>query len=146
MLYSLNGQWPANLPHRIRMPSGSTRTDNTTFTDEEIAAAGYVQVTDPPATTPDQILGWDGSDWVVEDKPAITPEQKWAEVRQIRDTLIAGIQWRVERWLSYERLGMAQVDNISELDAYIQALRDVPDQDDPFNIVWPTPPELTPAP
>lgn len=71
MLYSFNGLYPTTLPHRIRMPDGSTRTDPTTFTDELIIAAGYVAVEDPPQITETQVLTWHGF-WSVRDK---TPEE-----------------------------------------------------------------------
>lgn len=37
MLYSRHITTPAPLPHRIRLADGSTRTDRSTFTPEEIA-------------------------------------------------------------------------------------------------------------
>jgi hypothetical protein len=48
MLYSLNGAYPKPLPKRIVLSNGTTRTDPTTFTPEEIADAGYIQVPEPP--------------------------------------------------------------------------------------------------
>lgn len=71
MLYSRNQAKPAPLPSRLRMPDGSTRTDPATFTDEEIAAAGYVLAPAKPAfdaTT--HALEWEGTDWVVVELPA----------------------------------------------------------------------------
>ena len=41
MLYSHRQAEPASLPHRIRFADGSTRTDRTTFTAEELERAGY---------------------------------------------------------------------------------------------------------
>lgn len=142
MLYSLNGQWPAELPQRIRMPDGTTRTDKSTFTESDIAAAGYVPANDPPATTQDQMLSWNGSEWGVVDAPLITTEQKWQQVRQKRDTLINAISWRLERWSSQQRLGMQPVDDIAALDMYVQMLRLVPEQLDPDDIVWPEVPAV----
>ena len=41
-LYSFNGSEPKPLPNRIVLPDGQTRTDNSTFSELELASAGYV--------------------------------------------------------------------------------------------------------
>ena len=62
-----------------------------------------------------------------------TTEGKWAEVRAKRDALLKECDWtqlpdspkyQDEEWLEYR-----------------QALRDITEQPDPFNIVWPLRPE-----
>jgi hypothetical protein len=59
----------------------------------------------------------------------------WAVIRQQRDALLAESDWRVTR--AMERgLSLA-----SDWLVYRQALRDITDQEDPFNVVWPTRPE-----
>lgn len=40
-LYSYQGQEPQPLPHEIRLSDGTSRTDASSFTDEEILDAGY---------------------------------------------------------------------------------------------------------
>jgi len=62
-LYSKNGGYPKPIPSRIRMPDGSTRTDSSTYTPQEIADAGYVLVPDPPVPGPYQRVTWDGTNW-----------------------------------------------------------------------------------
>lgn len=63
-LYSLNNQEPTELPFRIKLPDGTTRTDPTTFTQEEIAAAGYVIAPDKPAVTSKYTaITWNGTSW-----------------------------------------------------------------------------------
>lgn len=65
---------------------------------------------------------------------ALDPGAAWAAVRRRRDGLLARSDWVILRaadqgtpvppeWLAYR-----------------QALRDVTDQSDPLNIIWPTPP------
>lgn len=76
-LYSHNGATPAQLPARIRIPDGEggyrTRTDPTSFTPEEIAAAGYMAAAAAPAPSARQLPAtWDGSAWVLPDKPVAT--------------------------------------------------------------------------
>jgi len=72
--YTLNNGAPAPLPFRITMPDGSTRTDPSSFTAEEIAAAGYTEAPAPPPyedTTQDP-PHWNGSEWTIRD---LTPEE-----------------------------------------------------------------------
>ena len=66
LLYTINKSYPRQLPHRIFLSDGRTRTDNTTFTDAEIADAGYTAVANIPSTDNTQKLGWDGSNGVVQ--------------------------------------------------------------------------------
>jgi hypothetical protein len=71
-LYSLNGEYPTRLG-RIRMPDGTTRTDGTTFTPEEIELAGYTgPYYEPEYDSNNQYLEWDGEklEFTVEDYPA----------------------------------------------------------------------------
>lgn len=141
MLYSKNGLYPTKLPFRITLSNGFTRTDPSTFTPEEIADAGYFAVSEPPILTQNQVLTWTGMDWYVRDK---TEEElveelarKWYEVRAHRDRLLSELDWRIMRYQSQLRLGIIPTDDISILDAYAQALRDVTLQTDPDGIQWP---------
>ena len=61
------------------------------------------------------------------------PEQ-WNVIRAERDGKLSSCDWTV--------LPDVPLDPsvLSEWETYRQALRDVTDQSDPFNIVWPTPP------
>ena len=102
-LYSYNGAYPQTLPFRIRLSDGRTRTDPTSFTAEELADAGYTEVSDKPTITDSQVLEWDSQsvDWVIRDK---TSEEIAAELAAkrtnqennitfYRDTLIAQGFW-----------------------------------------------------
>lgn len=77
-LYSFAGGWPQPLPWEIfvgdpdRPGERKSRTDPTTFTEEEIADAGGVAVADPDHYDPDTlVLGWDGTAWTF--SPATPP-------------------------------------------------------------------------
>lgn len=84
ILYSLSGSYPAPLPFRIILSSGATRTDPATFTPAEIADAGYVEAPAKPSYDPaTQRLGWDGSDWTVEDLPPPVPHFTPLTARQL---------------------------------------------------------------
>lgn len=65
--YSDNGAQPGPLPWRIRLPNGKTRTDPDQFTNEDIEAAGFFEVPEPPVINENQVLSWNGSSWVVTD-------------------------------------------------------------------------------
>lgn len=145
MLYSYKGQYPEPLPRRIRLSDGSTRTDSTTFTEEELTDAGYVAAGNFPSyDNSAQKVIWNSTAWEV---VSLTTEEinsktaeVWVEVRETRDLKINEVEWRVMRNLSETRLGITTTtDNISDLDTYIQALRDITSTTtNPLEVVWPT--------
>lgn len=143
MLYSYKGQYPTTLPERIRLSDGSTRTDSSTFTEEELTDAGYVAAGESPAydNTTQKVI-WNGTAWEVvelttEEINAIV-QQQWAEVRESRDAKIKEVEWRVMRNLSETRQGIDTTDNITDLDTYIQALRDITSTTtNPLEVSWP---------
>ena len=61
----------------------------------------------------------------------------WAIIRENRDTRIAEVEWRYNRYYRNERLGLPQIDAIADLDAYVKSLTDITDQENPFELVWP---------
>lgn len=151
MLYSIKGNYPVEtLPHRIRLSDGSTRTDSSTFTTDDLSNAGITTVSNPPSYNQNtQKLIWNDVeiDWEVID---LTQEQieelsnsAWQNIRKKRDSLLQQVDGKVLRYQSEVRLGVTTTtDNISNLDTYAQALRDVPSTfSDPGNVVWPTYPD-----
>ena len=144
-LYSKDGSYPNQIPFRIKLSNGLTRTDPSTFTPEETADAGYIAVEDPPTSIPDtQILEWTGTNWNIRDKTEqeleLELDRKWQDVRTQRDYILSLLDWRFLRYQSQTRLNITLTDNIEILDTYAQALRDITLQSDPYNIVWPTSP------
>lgn len=132
MLYSLNGQYPNTLPFRIVLSDGRTRTDPSTFTEEEIADAGLVAVPNPPTSTYPQRVDWTGSEWIVREPNDAEVAQQWNNIRATRNQMLQQSDIYVLR--SYES-GVAINTNLVQ---YRQALRDITTQPDPWNIVWPT--------
>jgi hypothetical protein len=65
MLYSLLGKYPTSLPFRIVLSDGRTRTDPSSFTQEEIADAGYVPVENPPVAEYPNKVEWNGTQWYI---------------------------------------------------------------------------------
>ena len=147
MLYSINGEYPIDtLPHRIRLSDGSTRTDSSTFTADELSSAGITTVSDPPEYNADtHKLTWDNSDieWEV---IALTQEEidnlisiAWQGIRNERDSLLKKTDEKILRYQSEVRIGITTTtDNISDLDTYAQALRDIPSTySNPNDVEWP---------
>lgn len=139
-LYSYNRNFPEPLPYRIRLSNGLTRTDSATFTNEELADAGYVLVDLPPQyNVVTQKIEWTGTSWKIVDLSLeAVNSAEYENIRQKRNALINEVIWRIQRYESELRLQITPTDNIESLDRYIQDLRDITKQPDPFNIVWPT--------
>jgi hypothetical protein len=144
MYYSYKGGEPGLIPGRIRLSNGLTRTDKTTFTEEEISDAGYTVAPIKPAVSEmeNKIL-WNSEklDWDVvpltEQELQELKEKQWATIRSERDTIINNMEWRINRYHSEVRLGLTPTDDITKIDEYIQALRDITKHSDPFKIEWP---------
>ncbi|MDP3720759.1 MAG: hypothetical protein Q8T13_23605 [Acidobacteriota bacterium] len=64
------GQTPAAIPFRIRLSSGLTRTDPSTFTADEIADAGYVLAPEMPEPEPGFRVIWTDGEWAQEPLPS----------------------------------------------------------------------------
>ena len=148
MQYSVNGDYPiTTLPHRIRLSNGLTKTDNTTFTDSDLVSAGITTVADNPSyNTNTQKLVWnrETTEWDVteltQDELDQITDSKWIQVRSQRNYLLSEADQRVLRYQSEERAGITtHTDSISDLDTYMQELRDIPQTNtNPDNIVWPS--------
>lgn len=145
MLYSHNGGYPKELPERIRLSNGVTRTDSSSYTEDEILDAGYVSAEDAPVIEPlIQKLSWSGTAWEVldltEEEIRVTRHITEDEVRGDRNNFINYTIWRIDRYLGELRMGVTPTDDISLVDKYIQELRDVPTQGGfPYEVEWPTP-------
>ena len=148
MQYSVNGDYPiTTLPHRIRLSNGLTKTDNTTFTDSDLVSAGITTVADNPSYNANtqklvwnrETTEWDVTELTQDELDQIT-DSKWIQVRSQRNYLLSEADQRVLRYQSEERAGITtHTDSISDLDTYMQALRDIPQTNtNPDNIVWPS--------
>lgn len=84
----------------------------------------------PMPPRPTQLHEWSSSGWV----DSATTEEKWKQVRLMRDGLLKETDWVVIR--STERNEPVPAD----ASVYRQQLRDVTQQTDPYNIQWPIPP------
>ena len=138
-LYSLNGKYPQALPERIRLSNGQTRSDSSTFTAEEIADAGYVAVVKPPYKSITHTLDWDGTNFTSRLYNDAEIAAKWVEIRASRDKglnqidTMYGVTIDVDTYKSAETTAELSDDQ----KAAKQALRDITNQDNPFDISWP---------
>ena len=148
MQYSINGDYPiTSLPHRIRLSDGTTKTDNTTFTNDDLVSAGITTVADAPSydsNTHKLVWNRETTEWDVvelnENELEILNTEKWNTIRNRRNDLLSDADQKVLRYLSEERVGITtHKDSISDLDAYMQDLRNIPQTySNPDDVVWPS--------
>jgi hypothetical protein len=137
-MWSYKGNYPTkSLPDYIDI-NDEDSVESSSATPEQIANAGYTEVSDPPTITHLQLLTWDLSGWRVADNTEEATKLQWQKVREERDKRIKVVEWRIARYFSFERQGKEQLDEIDVLDEYIQDLRDVTQQSDPWNIEYPS--------
>lgn len=134
MVYTNNGSYPAELPFRIVLSNGSTRTDPSTFTAEEIADAGYLLVDDPPSYEYPNKLEWTGTAWLVRAPTDAETHYKWLEIQTECRRLLVNTDYKVVK--AYET-GML-IDHVYIV--YRQALRDLYNNTnnvDPWTVEFP---------
>ena len=138
-IYSLNGEYPQALPERIRLSNGQTRSDSSTFTAEEIADAGYVAVVKPSYDQTTHTLDWDGTNLTSRLYNDAEIAAEWVGIRASRDQILNqidtmyGVTIDVDTYKSAETTAELSDDQ----KAAKQSLRDITNQDNPFDISWP---------
>lgn len=136
MLYSHNTALPAPLPHRIRFADGSTRTDSSTFTPEELERAGFTGPYERPTCDyKTETVAWDAEALAFLVRPYSFDElqAQYAKVREQRIKLLQACDWTQ---ISDYDLGADR----DAWAAYRQALRDLADAPNPYDLTWPQPP------
>jgi hypothetical protein len=135
-LYSYKGAWPTRLPNRLKFEDGFTKTDKTTFTAEDIAAAGWIEVEDPPIAEYPNKLEWDGTNWIVRKPNASEVSLKWQEIRNECNRKLAETDYKVIKAMEAGQ----ELDPI--ITQYRQELRDLynnVNDVDPWTVVYPVP-------
>jgi len=138
-LYSYQGQEPKPLPHEISWVEewGQTtfRTGVDSFTDEELAKAGYAGPYEVPEYDQEyQRLFWNSENlkYVVED---ISDEELWSRVRSERNRLLVECDWTMSA-------DAPETLNFREWEMYRQRLRDITSSyEHPKDVQWPISPE-----
>lgn len=135
-LYSYQGQEPQRLPHKIRLSDRRSRTDASTFTDEELDDAGFTGPYEIPEFDPEiETQSWnsESKEWIT---TPIPDEVFWERLRNQRN----------------HKLFMSDLTQLSDAPLtssqktawaiYRQELRDLPENtEDPKNVTWPSQPE-----
>lgn len=75
IFYTKDGSYPQPIPHRIRMPNGSTRTDKDQISHQDMLDAGYTVAPNMPAGPKNEdhanwpVYEWDPetSNWVLKE-------------------------------------------------------------------------------
>jgi hypothetical protein len=82
-LYSFKGAYPTQLPNRIKLANGFTKTDRSTFTPEDLDEAGWYAVDIPPIVNYPNKLEWDGQtrSWSEREPNEAETQFKWQEIR-----------------------------------------------------------------
>lgn len=139
MLYSHHTATPAPLPHRIRFPDGSTRTDASSFTPEELERAGFTGPYDRPTHDPTvETVDWDSEALVFLVRPYNEAETQ-AQRDRVREQYVALL--KSSDWTQIQDYNLGLAPEAREAWAtYRQALRDLADAPNPFAITWPQPP------
>ena len=119
MLYTKDGWYPTELPERIRLSNGLTKTDSSTFTEEDIEDAGYIAVEDKPEIESYQEVEWDSEnfEWKI---ISIEESVLSSKMKELRNSLINKESWRFDRYNSETRLGLEPSEDISKLDKLFQ--------------------------
>jgi hypothetical protein len=135
-LYSYKGEYPKPLPNRLRLSDGSTVTDVTTFTDDQIIEAGYIGPIEIPQPIKDYDIDIEEVRWNNEtvqfDFIQYTDEFLFNRMRTIRNSYL---NWTDKQVLPDAPFTDAERELIYE---YRQSLRDLPSTvSDIKNVVWP---------
>jgi len=135
-LYSYQGQEPQELPERIRLSNGRTRTDSSSFTAEEISNAGFTGPYTKPEFDPEiETQEWNSEllNWVTTTIPDEVFWERLRDERLIKLVVSDPTQLPDVPLTSSQKTAWA---------TYRQALRDLPENtEDPKNITWPSQPE-----
>jgi hypothetical protein len=134
-LYSHRGQEPRLLPNKIILSDKKSRTDASTFTEEELAEVGITgPYVIPSFDQENQRVSWDSKNlsYVVQD---ISDEELWGNIRKKRNELLASADW-IMTADSPESL------NFHEWEMYRQRLRDITKTyATPEEVIWPLSPD-----
>lgn len=90
-LYSLNGREPQPLPNEIKLSSGFTRTNSSTFTEAELSDAGWTgPYTKPEYDTDSHTIKWDSANLEF----VLTEVEPWDEMTH--DRIWNGVEQKYE--------------------------------------------------
>lgn len=119
-------------------------TGNSFVTDDRRACPpGFTNIAPPEIIPTGQMAQLRHRTWVlIEEIPESDIERVREDLaermREIRDLMISRMRWRIERHQDELALGLEPTEDIEPILEYVQALREVPDQEGfPESIEWP---------
>lgn len=135
-LYSFKGAMPTQLPNRIKLSNGFTKTDKSTFTAEDLADAGWIPVDYPPVVDYPHKLEWNSQtrEWIVRDPNEAETQFKWQEIRNECEKRLSDTDYKVIKAVEMGE----PVDPVYAV--YRQALRDLynnVNNVDPWTVEYP---------
>ena len=146
-MYSINGAYPVSkIPYQLFDSDGRSRTS---LSEDSARRFGCIKVDDPPDYNVNtHQLNWDSvNHWEVisldSDMLLHNKNSQWQQIRIRRNSMIEDIEKDIFKHQSEVRRGVSTTYNLTEMDNYVESLRQIPQTNsDPFNINWPTDPRL----
>jgi hypothetical protein len=144
ILYYKEGSIPQELPKRLTLPDGSTRTDPNDFTEEMISLAGWSVVPEKPEcnfATHKIIWSLSDNNWIVEElidtELKTIKENYLATIHQEVDSLLVNAYTLLVKNLKLQINNEPTIDSIEDLEAYIDALKNIESTYNGIEVVWP---------
>lgn len=135
--YSFKGKFPEKIPNRIRLSNGSTRTDSSTFTSEEIQDAGWIEVESPPSVQYPNILDWDSGNmkWLIREPNGDETGKRFIWIREECQRKLAETDYKVIKSIELnQQLDPAYTQYRQELRDLYNNINNI----DPQNFSFPT--------
>lgn len=147
MYYSYKGQTPISwdeFPHRIRLSSGISRTDKTTFSEEELADSGWKLVEDPPTleNVHKDYISWNSEtlNWQILEYDY---KEKIDSANNHKSKFLKIVDKQIEEYERALRLGNSLNLDLIEIKNYVELLESISSQENyPWSIEWPDAPNL----
>lgn len=147
MLYSYKGQKPIawdEFPHRIRLSSGITKTDKTTFTQDDIIDSGWLIVDDSPLIeNPHRYYAYWHSEFLIWQVLEYNFAEKVNEVNALKEKHLAIVDKNIAEYERSMRQGISSSLDFEQLKEYLNSLDRLSEQEGyPYYVVFPTPPQI----
>jgi hypothetical protein len=136
MLYSYKTQYPKPLPNRIKFPNGTTKTDSSKFTEEDLISAGYIVVETPPTVEYPNKIDWNGNSWFIREPNIFEISKQKQYIQNECERKLFDTDYKVIKALETGN----HIDPIYV--QYRKELRDLynsVDEIDIWNVAWPYP-------
>lgn len=130
-LYSYKGARPTQLPNRIKLSNGFTKTDSSTFTPEDLQDAGWIAVDNPPIVEYPNKLEWNSEtlEWYSRPPNDAETQFKWQEIRDECERRLFETDYKViksvelgipleQRYIKYRQELRDLYNNVNDVDPW----------------------------